>query len=245
MITTILNCYKRVQYIEQQVQSIRNQTIPTEDIMIWYNKPENGDQYDLTSLGCKVVTCNYNFKFHGRFALGLLAKTEYVAFFDDDTLPEPRWFENCLDTINSGYDGILGASGVFLQKRDSYLPHSKVGWNGVNNDSVVEVDLVGHAWFMKKDYLRYLWYEEPLVWETGEDMQLSFLAQKHGDVKTYVPPHPKHDISGWGSTPMTGMKIGTDSSAASGGPSGKEAEKNRNLCVKMCCDNGWKLVNER
>ena len=68
MITVILNCYKRPQYLQEQIEAIRSQTIQPEDIWIWYNKPENQEQYDLTDLGYKVVTCNHNFKFHGRLA---------------------------------------------------------------------------------------------------------------------------------------------------------------------------------
>ena len=184
-ITVILNCYKRPQYLQEQIEAIKNQTIPFEDIWIWYNKPEEGEQYDLTGLGYKVVMCNHNFKFHGRFALGLLAKTEYVAFFDDDTIPGNRWFENCIDTIDNGGDGILGTTGIHIQG-DKYNPHQKVGWNGIHNKETWEVDLVGHAWFMKKDYLRYLWYENPINWDNGEDMQLSYQAQKYGNIKTYV-----------------------------------------------------------
>jgi hypothetical protein len=81
MITVILNCYKRPQYLQEQIEAIRFQTIQPEDIWVWYNKPEDQEQYDISNLGCKVVTCNYNYKFHGRFAYGLLAQTEYVAFF--------------------------------------------------------------------------------------------------------------------------------------------------------------------
>ena len=76
MITVILNCYKRPQYLQEQIKSILNQSTPPEDIWIWYNKPEDQEQYDLSNLGCKVVTCNHNYKFHGRFAYGLLAQTE-------------------------------------------------------------------------------------------------------------------------------------------------------------------------
>lgn len=40
-------------------------------------------------------------KYYGRFALGLLATTPYVAILDDDCLPGPRYFELCLRTINT------------------------------------------------------------------------------------------------------------------------------------------------
>ena len=98
-ITVILNCYKRPEYLKEQIEAIKNQSVPIEDIWIWYNKPEDQEQFDLSGLGCKVATCNHNFKFHGRFAFGLLAQTEYVAYFDDDTITGPKWFENCLNAI--------------------------------------------------------------------------------------------------------------------------------------------------
>lgn len=213
MITVILNCYKRPQYLQEQIEAINNQTIPPSDIWVWNNKPENEPQADLSSLKCKVVTCNHNYKFHGRFAYGLLAQTEYVAFFDDDTIPGNKWFENCINTIEQGQDGILGTTGVYLLG-DNYNYNTKFGWNGKNNPSTTEVDLVGHAWFMKKDYLRYLWYEDPISWDNGEDMQLSYQAQKYGNIKTYVPPHPPEDTSIWGSLPKTGVKYGSDKAAS-------------------------------
>ena len=83
MITVILNAYKRTDYLKEQIEAVRNQSIPPEDIWIWYNKPEDREQIELDAPGCKIVQSNHNFKFHGRFALGLLARTSHVAFFDD------------------------------------------------------------------------------------------------------------------------------------------------------------------
>jgi GT2 family glycosyltransferase len=240
MITVILNCYKRPQYLQEQIEAIKNQTIPPNDIWIWYNKPEDQEQYDLTSLGCKVVTCNHNFKFHGRFAFGLLAQTEYVTFFDDDTIPGSKWFENCLDTIEKGYDGILGSTGILLGG-DYYNPHQKIGWNGGGNNQVVEVDLVGHSWFMKKDYLRYLWYEDPINWDNGEDIQLSYQAQKYGNIKTYVPPHPIEDYTLWGSLPEKGNVYGNDAHANWLKKSNHAPL--RDMIVKEQIKRGWKTVN--
>lgn len=242
MITVILNTYKRPHYLQEQIDSIRNQTIKPEDIFIWYNKPEDGEQYDISDLGCKVATCNHNFKFHGRFAFGLLAKTEYVAFFDDDTIPGQHWFKNCMDTIELGYDGILGTSGVRITG-NTYSLGGKFGWNGQQVNEVKEVDLVGHAWFMKKDYLRYLWYEEPISWENGEDIQLSYLSQKYGGIKTYVPPHPKNDQSMWGSKKDTGIRYGMDKNAHSIVRSSHIQERTR--IVQEQISRGWETVENK
>lgn len=195
-ITVILNCYKRASYLPEQIQAINNQSIKPQDIMVWSNKPEEGTQYNVDELGVKAVYANHNFKFHGRFAFGLLAKTEYVAFFDDDTIPGPQWFENCLNYM--GEDLILGSTGV-RYLGDAYAPHKKFGWNAENNIKLEYVDLVGHSWFMKRSTLQYLWYENPISWENGEDIQLSGFAYKYGGIKTAVPPHNPNDKSGWGS----------------------------------------------
>jgi len=213
MITVILNCYKRPQYLTEQIEAIKNQSTQPHDIWIWYNKSEDSQQYDLTGLGVKVATLNHNFKFHGRFSFGLLAKTKYVAFFDDDTIPGKRWFENCLDTIESGYDGILGSTGIYLNS-DNYQEHNKIGWNGHRNKTPHKVDLVGHSWFMNKNYLRYMWVENPISWDNGEDIQLSFLAKLEGDVDTFVPPHPEDNIELWGSLPSKGSNYGNDNNSS-------------------------------
>jgi hypothetical protein len=49
----------------------------------------------------------------------------------------------------------------------------------------------------------------------GEDMHLSYTAQKYGKIKTFVPPHPKTDLELWGSDPQKGMQYGTEAHAIS------------------------------
>jgi hypothetical protein len=44
-------------------------------------------------------------------------------------------------------------------------------------------------------------------------MQLSYLAQKHGGVKTYVPAHPVNDTDWWSNNPKTASKYANDENA--------------------------------
>lgn len=209
MITVILNSYKRAQYLPEQIRAIKNQSVPVEEIMVWSNRPEEGAQYNIDDLGVKVAYANHNFKFHARFAFGLLAKTEYVAFFDDDTIPGPKWFESCLN--HSKEDVILGSTGV-RYLGDAYDPHEKYGWNGIKSDKLEDVDLVGHSWFMKRSTLKYLWQQDPISWENGEDIQLSGFSYMYGDIKTAVPPHTLENKDEWGS--IKGMDYGNDQNAS-------------------------------
>lgn len=210
-ITVILNCYKRRGYLEEQIAAIRAQTMGGDsDIWIWHNKPEDGAVSPLPpDPKIKNIVCDHNFKFHGRFALGLLAQTEYVAYFDDDTIPACKWFENCLRYADE--DVILGGSGV-IYRSHRYTPNQKVGWNGIQSTELVDVDLVGHAWFFKRSILKHMWVREPVSWDTGEDIQFSAFAHMDEGIKTAVPPHPSHDRDLWCST--KGMKYGNDPAAS-------------------------------
>jgi glycosyltransferase involved in cell wall biosynthesis len=238
-ITVILNCYKRIEYLDEQISAIENQSIPPKEIWIWQNSPEDREKPNLEkySSKCKIVSSNFNFKFHGRFSLALLARTKYVCFFDDDAIPGEKWFENCLNTIENGYDGILGCAGVILNERN-YLNIDNIGSNGIKSDVPIEVDLVGHSWFFNKKYLKYMWIQDPISWENGEDMQLSYLSQKYGKIKTYVPPHPEKNKELWGSIKED---YGDDDNAS------YKIKDNfhfqRSVIIQKYIKNGWKTIN--
>ena len=238
MITVILNCYKRAEYLKEQIEAIRNQSVAPEEIMIWSNRPEEGQQYNLDDLGVKVAYSNTNMKFHARFAYGLLAKTEYVAFFDDDTIPGKDWFKNCLACMKTG-NYILGSAGVRLEG-DAYDPCKKVGWNGYLSNQLEMVDLVGHAWFMKRDTLKYLWKEYPISWENGEDIQLSAFAYMNGGIETAVPPHPDFNKDLWGS--IKGYEKGDDKNASHW--KSNHAPLRNQICKELS-DRGYKRVLKR
>ncbi|MEC8677827.1 MAG: hypothetical protein VXX85_03125 [Candidatus Margulisiibacteriota bacterium] len=208
-ITVILCAYDRPHVLEEQVKAIKAQSVPVHDIWLWYNK---GEKPQIDVPGLKVAMCNYNFKFFGRFAFAMLAQTEYVAIFDDDTIPGKNWFKHCLDHM-SQLNGLLGTTGIQLQKK-MYGNHIKVGWNGTNgnNETTEQVDLIGHAWFLKKEWLKYMWFEDPVSWDNGEDIHLSYSIKKFGKIESYVIPHPSNDLSVWGST--KGSDYGSDENAS-------------------------------
>jgi hypothetical protein len=107
---------------------------------------------------------------------------------------------------------------------------------------VTEVDLVCHAWFMRKEHPKFMWYEEPLNWENGEDIHLSYMALKHGGVKTFVPPHPEHNLAFWSCRPDFGKVVGRTSVATSKLADHKSI---RNDVVDKYRADGWKIVSVR
>jgi len=240
-ITVILNCYRRPEYLKEQIDSIRNQTIKPKEIWVWVNHHEDNASFDFGSIGAdKVIKNDHNWKFYGRFSAALLAQTKFVALFDDDTIPGSRWFENCLETYKT-HPGILGGVGVLL-KENRYYGHNRVGWSNPN-ESVQEVDLVGHAWFVERESIIDLWREEPFCWDNGEDIQLSYMAQKYSGTKTYVPPHPAGNLDMFSST--KGMSYGVDSKATSRPDNHQVFYNQRDECVRNATKNGWEPVYTR
>jgi len=242
MISVILNVYKRPEMLDKQIKAIKAQSVPikSENIHIWYNTPdEDVEQFLPVDEAIKTYECNWNTKFWGRFSLIPMLRTEYVAMFDDDILPPPNWFENCLNTIkNPNTCGILGGSGVIINRNGDYVPNMKVGWNGMQLDTAKEVNLVGHAWFFKQEWGKYLWYEKPYSWDNGEDIMFSYLAQKYGGIKTFVPPHPIENKSIWCTSPEVSTDVGMDDNAS--WRKGNHLSLRSEIC-HHCINNGWKI----
>ena len=213
-ITVILNGYKRPHALEAQSNSLRRQTIKPHTVMFWQNRDDD-TRFDYSLLnGAVVTTSNANFGVWARFAYALNAQTEYICVLDDDTVPGSKWLENCVDTIKET-EGLLGAIGVVFKDHD-YINYDRYGW-AAPNEKTVPVDIVGHSWFFKREWLGEFWREAPIPESRicGEDMHFSYSIQKYLGLGTFVPPHPQEDKEMWGSNPELAFQYGVDKNAIS------------------------------
>lgn len=219
-ITAILTVYKRPYSLIEQLEAVQSQSIIPENIIIWKNAAEGVELPiipDHLMKNVTIINSSSNYGVWARFSVALLANTEFIAIFDDDTIPQNNWFKNCLDTMKIK-EGLLGSIGLRFDSGCEYSisgDGSKIGWNGPNNE-IEEVDIVGHAWFFKRVWLSHLWNFMPdynKYLKCGEDIAFSYMLQRVG-IKTYVPPHPINDISMYGSKPDIALKYGNDPSAA-------------------------------
>lgn len=217
-ITAIVNVFKRPYTLDRQIEAIQAQTVPPACIFIWNN---GNKEVDLTKYkgisNIRVFDNNYNYGVWSRFLIGFLAPTEYICIFDDDTVPGTRWFENCLHSMKQ-QTALYGTIGVIFKELDRYLPLKRYGWDGPCDRSM-PVDIVGHSWFFKREWLSYFVREEPQVYSkisNGEDVHFSFMLQKYANIPTLVPPHPAHDQTLWGSQPKTAWEWGCDGQSETG-----------------------------
>ena len=237
-ITTILQIYKRPEYLQEQINAVLNQTLKSDKLIIVHNEGDAIFDNIVYPENTQFIYATPNMKFHLRFAIGLLMNTEYVAFFDDDTIPGENWYKNCIETI-SKHECICGTNGRIVDRENN--TQIGVGW-GTQNEIEKEVDFVGHAWFLRKKHLKYMWYDDTIEYNNGEDIQLSANAQIFGNIPTYVPPHPISDKTLWGSG-KDAMKYGTDSVASYIVNPTHNVE--RYTLFHEYLQKGWKLVLEK
>jgi glycosyltransferase involved in cell wall biosynthesis len=206
-ITVVLNVYKRSTNFGEQLRAIENQTIKPVEILVW----ENGTECVPEEFRDRVTIAraSTNFGVWARFAYALNSKGEFVCVFDDDTIPGNRWLENCYETFRKT-PGLIGTRGVVFENQNAYSMHRDVGVHGPNVETR-QVDIVGHSWFFKRDWLGEFWGEVGNRFSSavaGEDIHFSFVVQQKLNLPTLVPPHPLNDLSLWGSHPDRARELG-------------------------------------
>jgi len=215
-ITVVLNVYKRSNNFGEQLGAIQNQTLKPIEILVWENGTETVP--DELREGIVIARASSNFGVWARFTYALNSKGEFICIFDDDTIPGNRWLENCYKTFMKT-PGLLGTRGVVFENQNAYSMHSDVGVYGPNAETM-QVDIVGHSWFFKKDWLGKFWGELENRFPSdfaGEDIHFSHVLQKL-KLPTLVPPHPVNDLSLWGSNPERAKELGAGKESISQSP---------------------------
>jgi len=217
-VSVVLNVYKRSSVFKDQLNAIKKQTVSPLEILVW----ENGNETVPPELrdGLIIARANHNFGVWARFAYALNASGDFIFVLDDDTIPGKRWVENCLQTIKET-PGLLGARGVIFDNKYSYSMNQDVGIY-MPNEETTQVDIVGHSWFFKKEWLYKFWSYADKKFENelaGEDIHFAYVMQKSLGLPTLVPRHPIQDMNLWGADPKLSKLYGSGSESISVSPS--------------------------
>ncbi len=212
-VSAIINLYQRPHVLEEQYNALVNQTVPPDEILVWSNAPDISIfNQDILSK-CKVAVSNFNFGVWSRYAFALCSKGDYIALFDDDSIPNSEWIQNCLQEEK---EEICILAGVGIQFDDlSYQNYRRFGWPALNQKKVL-CDFGGHSLFFPRMLLGEYWSNAsvPVSSISGEDIHLSYAAQKLG-LKTYAAAHPQDNKEIWGCDPEKSMRYGVEKCAIS------------------------------
>mmetsp|Transcript_110659 Transcript_110659/g.191820 ORF Transcript_110659/g.191820 Transcript_110659/m.191820 type:complete len:321 (-) Transcript_110659:96-1058(-) len=144
-----------------------------------------------------LVQSDVNLKFHGRFLLPPSFTAEFSCLWDDNILPGRRLLETSRKSCRGTGGALIGGNGRFIRslkkqgQRGKILEEEK-GDYCKERVPLTKVDYVGHSWFFPTDHVRYMWDFPWLTWRTGEDMQFSFVLQRH-NISSYVAAQPTTD----------------------------------------------------
>jgi len=221
MVTAILTKYKREHLFSEQLQSVVNQSVNVNEVLICDNTTDNKGVWE-------------------RFKLAKKSKNDFVWVLDDDTIPGKDYLKNVLECFETN-EGLYGTCGYLFNSNKSYENnYTRIGWPNPNKE-LKKVDYVVHNWFFKKEWLQYFWNVDKIPFNYGEDMNFSFQLQKH-NIETFIPPHPTDEKEKWGST--KGHEYGDD--AVSLWVSNPDNFKsNMFKYFKFLINKGWKLINSK
>ena len=194
-ITVVLTGFRRPAYLRRQLEALRAQSLRPAEILLWNTDP--GPGFERVELeGVRTVRCEHDFKLPGRFAFALLARTSHVCIMDDDIVPGPNWLRSCLDTLERTGCAV-GSYGIIYGEGCDDETATKFGDHGVKVPEAKLVDMIGHSWFFKKEWIRHFWAEDPVDWSSGDDLHFSYTLQRYGGIGSVIPPHPENDQSVW------------------------------------------------
>lgn len=245
LVTCVLNAWGRPKAFPCQMESMRKQTIANE-LLVWQNAHDptrhewQRDWFDAGQM--THGSCNQNLGVWARFAFALNARTEFVCVFDDDIFPGNQWLEHCIETIKK-HDGLLGGNGVIFHSQTDYNKRTNYGW-AFPNRFAVHVDIVGHAWFVRREWLGLYWSEMPDLSQpiiAGEDFHFSYMLQKHG-IKTFVPQHRIGQQSKWScESPKKGKAFGRSEVALSKHRQHSQTIRNG---LSLYVEKGFRLIQD-
>lgn len=231
-LTVILSVWKR-ETLKRQLEAIYNGTLLPNRTIIYQNECH----VDISSIAkeydCeRIKSIDHNHRYHARFSIPLFCDSEYFSIFDDDTIPGRKWHEYAASQAES-LDGIIGANGrSFLTNINKQIATGGVS-SGQFPEKAVYSDIVGHAWFAKKQHFHNMWSRKPLSLETGEDIHFSIVNKVFYGVNTFVPAQPKDDPDVWGDCDP---QLGADLVASW---RGKEHTKARMRLYRDWLEAGW------
>ena len=241
-INAIITVFKRNNY-NNQLRSLLAQTILPAEIYIWQNESHVNVEIDkdifisASNMNIQIHhihSINTNFKFHGRFTLPLLFQCDYVAIFDDDTVPGKKWFENCIRSVNT-YNSIVGANG----RTNIHNSNNEVGvgdGSPVDRDTIV--DFVGHCWFFRREWIHHMWSFPAYTFVNGEDIHFAASSKIRENISCVVPMQPHSDRDLWGDTQNY---LGLDEYATWRTPTHASDREN---VKKYWVDLGWNTINK-
>lgn len=254
-LTVIINGFARPEYLPLVWEAVQYQTRRPKETWIVQNDPGLTAPvprwfFDRLRSGgftdTRVMVSDVNLGCWFRFLMAALyCRTRFVAIYDDDTVSGAAALETALGALER-VPGVYGGRGIVYDAAPSgpeFWRHQSLGWSAAT-PATTQVDFAGHLWVMETRWLRELlrWLPPRLLdsprpgREIGEDMYVSFVAQRQG-LPTFVTPHAQPMDARW--TSLVGVPMGTHPNAISNSLALDDGQ----VWLDYFVAEGWRLIN--
>lgn len=191
-ICTVLNIYKRVDYLEKQIKSLLAQTQPITERIVRVNDTSRRSEYleiiDKYIPQATVMESNKNLWVRSRFFAAFNAQSEYIFVVDDDIIPGKYRLENCIASMEYKewiYWSRWSIFNSLTERRDRQM----ITESHNRPKEITRVDISWHSRLFKRSRLPAMFMEFPEEFypTAGEELWISYMAQRVC-IYTYIPP---------------------------------------------------------
>jgi len=201
-VTVVISEFLRPELLVEQIESFQNQTLKPTTIIVWQTQVEGHREayvFENKYPNVHVVETGHDFNLPGRFAIPLLAKTDYVCLTDDDVFPAPGWLQECYNILKKD-NAVVCPYGVrYSSDNCNDLFSKRYGDDGDRCDGPTLVDMGGHAWFGKKEWFSLFWREPVIDEKIADDIHFAYMLKKYG-IRIFVSPYPELNKNVYGNT---------------------------------------------
>jgi hypothetical protein len=195
-LTVVVAFHKRPGVVKRLLNALVSSSHkPAAIWLTWFASPAASEiaakvaefQKENADLSIPLFTASGNMAlgYWGRFQIGLQVRTPWVAFLDDDCIPGQHFLRNTFHIAMLGpYTGVFGVKGHRASPMTDWDAHGPVQRTTV----LKEVDVVGGMWFMRSEHVRYMFWQGPQTWNTGEDITLCYNMRVYGGMRCYAMP---------------------------------------------------------
>jgi len=197
-LTVVLSYHARPDVIEPQQRLLVAQSITPRAVVAWINPHENriAPHVLQTLMRMPCVQPNIDMGPWMRWGVASQAQTEFVAIFDDDAMPGPRWLEAAIARLlasNNEHD-VVAAAGL-LYSSDQSADARAVGPERPPTEEV-DVDVGRGAWVMRTATARLIASQQRPIDLLSTGLHVAAVVQEQ-DALTVVLPYGR-DHATWG-----------------------------------------------
>lgn len=200
--TAFITLWKRRDYLAEQLAALRGARVPPVEIIILINEGHLSEQDVRAVAGdCKVLTSDLN-SLYSRWALAYDAAGEYVAVFDNDTVPGAWWMDNAVRASRQ-YGAVVGSAGRVHDPAGLHgfyelvVPAGRSQPHHTRDCSLSDqyCDWLCNSYVFRRDWVAHILAEPRFenAQRTFDDIQLATSLWKAAGIPAVVPVQPAHE----------------------------------------------------